>query len=276
MNVYFGENSRFRGKNAANMVWDPDSTTETVLGNPIFGGSQFVYVMNTAYDNGDRAALDRKLLNDNFNLTNGVGANATLNANVANFYRQIAWTCFPLTAKNFSMYNAAGVYEIPTEVRIKVRVEKPYAKYAAGDASIYEFSTEGLEPVKSDSLVTSAFDKMTVVPNPYYAFSSYELNATQNVVKIVNVPKNSVVSIFTTDGILVRRLKLDSKGIVDGQYGDNSGNINYDNTIDWDLRTSTGVMVASGVYYINVEAPNVGTKVLKLFAIMRAADVSNF
>jgi hypothetical protein len=275
MNVYFGENSRFRGKNAANMVWDPDSTTETVLGNPIFGGSQFVYVMNTAYDNGDRAALDRKLLNDNFNLTNGVGANATLNANVANFYRQIAWTCFPLTAKNFSMYNAAGVYEIPTEVRIKVRVEKPYAKYA-GDASIYEFSTEGLEPVKSDSLVTSAFDKMTVVPNPYYAFSSYELNATQNVVKIVNVPKNSVVSIFTTDGILVRRLKLDSKGIVDGQYGDNSGNINYDNTIDWDLRTSTGVMVASGVYYINVEAPNVGTKVLKLFAIMRAADVSNF
>jgi hypothetical protein len=133
-----------------------------------------------------------------------------------------------------------------------------------------------LEPVKSDSLVTSAFDKMTVVPNPYYAFSSYELNATQNVVKIVNVPKNSVVSIFTTDGILVRRLKLDSKGIVDGQYGDNSGNINYDNTIDWDLRTSTGVMVASGVYYINVEAPNVGTKVLKLFAIMRAADVSNF
>jgi hypothetical protein len=275
MNVYFGENSRFRGKNAANMVWDPDSTTETVLGNPLFGGSQFVYVMNTAYDNGDRAALDRKLLNDNFNLTNGVGANATLNASVANFYRQIAWTCFPLTAKNFSMYNAAGVYEIPTEVRIKVRVEKPYAKYE-GDASVYEFSTEGLEPVKSDSLATSAFDKMTAVPNPYYAFSSYELNATQNVVKIVNVPKNSVVSIFTTDGILVRRLKLDSKGIVDGQYGDNSGNINYDNTIDWDLRTSTGVMVASGVYYINVEAPNVGTKVLKLFAIMRAADVSNF
>ena len=281
MNVYFGENSRFRGKNAANMVWDPDTTTKTVLGNPLYGGSQFIYVMNTAYDNGNKVISDRNLLDANFNLMDGPVPlpNAidtrTLDKDVANFYRQIAWTCVPLTNKNFSLYNGTGVYEIPTEVRIMVRVEKPYTKYG-GDISVYEFSTNGLAPVKSDSLVSSAFDKMTIVPNPYYAFSAYELNATQNVVKIVNVPKNSTVSIFTTDGILVRRLKLDPKGIVDGQYGDNSGNINYDNTIDWDLRTSTGVMVASGVYYINVEAPDVGTKVLKLFAVMRSADVSNF
>ncbi|MCE2962524.1 MAG: hypothetical protein ACK5UE_02625 [Chitinophagales bacterium] len=275
MNVYFGENSRFRGKNAANMRWDPDTTTETVLGNPLYGGSQFIYIMNTPYDNENTAIQDAALLAANFNQFNGSGNARTLNPNVANFYRKIAWTCVPLTAKNFSLYNASGEYEIPTEVRIKIRVEKPYAKYQ-GDESVYEFSTEGLQPEKSDSLLSSAFDKMTVVPNPYYAFSSYELNATQNIVKIVNVPKNSIVSIFTTDGMLVRRLKLDPKGIVDGQYGDNSGNINYDNTIDWDLRTTTGVMVSSGVYYIHVEAPNLGSKVLKLFATMRAADVSNF
>jgi hypothetical protein len=275
MNVYFGENSRFRGKNAANMRWDPDSTTETVLGNPLYGGSQFIYIMNTPYDNENTATQDAALLTANFNQFNGSGTARALNPNVANFYRKIAWTCVPLTAKNFSLYNASGDYEIPTEVRIKIRVEKPYAKYQ-GDESVYEFSTEGLQPEKSDSLLSSAFDKMTVVPNPYYAFSSYELNATQNIVKIMNVPKNSIVSIFTTDGMLVRRLKLDPKGIVDGQYGGNSNGINFDNSIDWDLRTTTGVMVSSGVYYIHVEAPNLGSKVLKLFATMRAADVSNF
>lgn len=276
VNVYFGENSRFRGQNAANMRWDPDTTTETALGNPLYGGSQFIYIMNTPYDNENTAVSDAQFLNSNFATSfTGSGAGRTLNPTVANFYRKIAWTCFPLTAKNFSLYNSSGEYEIPTELRIKVRVEKPYSKYQ-GDESVYEFSTEGLQAVQSDSLLKSAFDKMTVVPNPYYAFSSYELNATQNIVKIVNVPKNSTVSIFTTDGMLVRKLKLDPKGISDGQYGEGSGGINYDNSIDWDLRTSSGVMIASGVYYIHVEAPNVGSKVLKLFATMRAADVSNF
>ena len=281
MNVYFGENSRFRGKNAANMVWDPDTTTQTVLGNPLYGGSQFIYVMNTPYDNGNQAIADRDLLDAKFNLRDGPApiGNAidmrTLDKDVANFYRKIAWTCFPLTASNYSMYNAAGQYNIPSDVRIKIRVDKPYTKYL-GDESVYEFSTDSLQPEESKSLRESAFEKTTVVPNPYYAFSSYEGNASQNIVKIINVPKNSVVSIFTTDGVLVRRMKLDPKGIVDGQNGENSGNINYDNSIDWDLRTTFGVLIASGVYYINVEAPGVGSKVLKLFATMRAADVSNF
>lgn len=275
MNVYFGENSRFRGKGAANMVWDPDTTTETVLGNPLYGGSQFIYVMNTAYDNGSRAEIDRNLLKANFNQFSGTGNSRTLNSTVSNFYRQIAWTCFPLTAKNFSLYNSSGVYEIPTELKIKIRVQKPYAKFS-GDESVYKFSTEGMQPIASDSLLKATMDKMTVVPNPYYAFSAYELSATQNVVKIVNVPKNSTVSIFTTDGVLVRKLKLDTRGTEDGYYGGNSESLNVDNTIDWDLRTSTGIMVSSGVYYINVESPTIGTKVLKLFAIMRAADVSNF
>jgi len=274
MNVYFGENSRFRGRNAANMFWDPDTSTTTPLGNALLGGSQFIYIMNTAYDE-SKVMADRDLLSANFNSFTGTGSNRILNSAVANFYRQIAWTCVPLLAANYSLYDKDGKFTIPNEVRIKVRVEKPYSKYL-GSESIYRFSTEGLQPSPSDSLLNSAFEKTTIVPNPYYAFSAYEVNATQNIVKIVNVPKNSTVSIFTTDGMLVRRLKLDPSGINDGFYGANVANINYDNSITWDLRTTSGVLVSSGIYYVNVEAPNVGTKVLKLFATMRAADVSNF
>ncbi len=280
MNVYFGENSRFRGKYAANMVWDPDSSTSTVLGNPLVGGSQFIYIMSTPYDDGDRAVQDRDLMSSVFNQFIGTGKTQTLNPVLADFYRNIAWTCIPLSVrgKDKEMYPTVGTeekYVIPSEVRIKVRVEKPYTKYI-DNVSVYEFNTQGLAPTASDSLRSKAFEKMTIVPNPYYAYSAYEGNATQNIIKIVNVPKNSTVTIFTTDGMLVRKLKLDDRDIIDEYYGDNSKNINIDNSIEWDLKTTSGVLVSSGVYYINIEAPGVGSKVLKLFATMRAADVSNF
>jgi hypothetical protein len=53
-------------------------------------------------------------------------------------------------------------------------------------------------------------------------------------------------------------------------------NANIDNTLTWDMKSNAGVLISSGVYYIHVEAPNLGTKVLKFFATMRSTDVSNF
>lgn len=274
MNVYFGENSRFRGKNAANMVWDPDSSLKTVLGNPIVGGSQFIYMMNTPYSDAS-AADDRDFLVANFNRTTGTGVNQLLDPNVAMFYRKIAWTCVPLMASGYSgLYNASGNYEIPTDVRIQIRVEKPYARYSAME-SVYEFSTEGMQSVEVDSLRKNAMDRAMIVPNPYYAYSAYEIDAAQNIVKIINVPKDSKVSIYTTDGMLVRKFQLEEESIR-GNIGSNNSEINYDNSITWDLRTTTGVLISSGTYYVNIESPELGNKILKLFAVMRSADVSNF
>jgi hypothetical protein len=42
------------------------------------------------------------------------------------------------------------------------------------------------------------------------------------------------------------------------------------------MKSNAGVLISSGVYYIHIEAPNIGTKVLKFFATMRSTDVSNF
>lgn len=272
MNISFGENSRFRGKGGANMMWDPDSLKQTVLGSPIYGGSQFIYIMNSEYDEG---AADQAILFNNFNITSGTGVNEVLSPNVAAVYRKIAWTCFPLLNSGFSFYDEAGNYRIPSDIRVKIRVQKPYARYN-GSESIYTFSTQGMAPTKNDSMAKTAFDRMTVVPNPYNAYSIYESGPTQNIVKIVNVPKNSTVSIFTTDGILVRKIKLDGVNSNATIYGSSNSEVNYDNSIVWDMRTSSGILISSGTYYINVESPQFGTKVLKLFATMRAADVSNF
>lgn len=272
VNIYFGENSRFRGKGGANMVWDPDSLKETVLGNPIYGGSQFIYVLNSPYDEGN---ADRPIFENNFNSTTSTGNNEILNTDVAKIYRKIAWTAFPLLNDKYSFYDANGKYRIPSDIRIKVRVQKPYAYYL-GQESIYMFNTQGLQPEKSDSLSKSVFDRMAIVPNPYNAYSVYETGPTNNQIKIVNVPSNSTISIFTTDGILVRKIKFSGADIATSYYGSSSADINYDNSIIWDLRTTSGILVASGTYYINVETPGVGSKVLKLFATMRSADVSNF
>jgi hypothetical protein len=42
------------------------------------------------------------------------------------------------------------------------------------------------------------------------------------------------------------------------------------------MRTAGGILIASGVYTVHVSSPTMGEKVMKLFATMRALDVSNF
>lgn len=287
VNVYFGENSRIQGKGGANMWWDPSDETITALSSPVLGGSHFVYITNTLYDGG---SADQQVLLANFNkdknnadvnlaTLNQLNNSTELNPKVAAVYKTFAWTFIPYLQKDSSMYSVNGDYRIPSDVRVKIRVQTPYSYYLDNDKLEYEFSTKGLAPTRNNKdLIRSAFDNMVIVPNPYNAYSVYEASVSQNTIKIVNVPKNAKISIFTTDGVLVRTLKQSLDENVDLFYGANQtdGERNLDNSVSWDLRTNSGVLVASGVYYINVESPEYGSKVLKLFATMRSADVSNF
>jgi len=88
-------------------------------------------------------------------------------------------------------------------------------------------------------------DQIEVFPNPAAASSS--------LVKIANIPTQSVVSIYTLDGKLVRQFQGEEK----------LGN-NQESTLDWDLRSATGNPVPSGIYLIHVQADDVGTRVMKL------------
>jgi hypothetical protein len=287
VNVYFGENSRNIGKGGANMWWDPTDKIVTDLGTPILGGSHFVYITNTLYDGGEKdqqvllTRFNKDKNNANINLTqlNTLNSNIELDSTVAKIYRSFIWTFVPHMKKDSSIYTSSGEYKIPSDVRIKLRMQKPFAFYLDNSKLEYQFSTKGLEATRGNKdMIRSAFDDMVIVPNPYNAYSVYESSITQNTIKIVNVPKNAKISIFTTDGVLVRTLKQSLDENTDLFYGANQGSRdrNLDNSISWDLRTNSGVLVASGVYYINVESPEYGSKVLKLFATMRSADVSNF
>ena len=140
--------------------------------------------------------------------------------------------------------------------------------YAKVDYPNYRFSTTGLAPTQltNEAQVDSVMDMINVVPNPYYAYSTYEglENGGQldNRVRITNLPAECVVSIYSLNGSLVKRLNKDSEGSA---------------SIDWDLKNQKGIPVASGAYVINVSVPSLGKeKNLKWFGVLRPIDLDTF
>ena len=132
----------------------------------------------------------------------------------------------------------------------------------------YRFSTTGIAPtvMTEESQIDSVMDLINVVPNPYYAFSSYEgiENGGQldTRVRITNLPEKCVISIYTINGSLVKQLNKDSEGTA---------------SIDWDLKNQKGIPIASGAYIINVSVPSLGKeKNLKWFGVLRPVDLDTF
>ncbi len=128
------------------------------------------------------------------------------------------------------------------------------------------FNTADLETKTSSA--TSAKDALSlinIVPNPYYAYSSYEhaaLDLTDGPVKITNLPAKCTISIYTLSGTLIRKIKKDD--------GDTKSSAN------WDLKNTANIPVASGLYIIYVDVPGVGSKTLKWFGVMRPQDLDSY
>jgi hypothetical protein len=111
--------------------------------------------------------------------------------------------------------------------------------------------------VASKDRQVDALSLINIVPNPYYAFSTYEKNRLDTKVKITNLPENCVIKIYNISGKLIRTFKKASP-------------LSY---IDWDLKNSQAIPIASGVYLIHVEVEGVGSTVIKFFGGMRQIDL---
>jgi hypothetical protein len=131
-----------------------------------------------------------------------------------------------------------------------------------GGRPLYNFSTVDLEPSFNNSNVAEdALDCIKIVPNPYYAYSSYETDKIDNRVRITCLPKTCTLKFYTINGTLVRTLKKDDDTIT---------------FLEWDLKNQARVPISSGVYIIHVDAPGVGETVLKWMGVMRPIDLDNF
>ncbi|MDR3046670.1 MAG: hypothetical protein LBU51_03525 [Bacteroidales bacterium] len=195
-------------------------------------------------------------------------------------FNNVMWTSIPM-----SLDRREDAW-LDNDATIKLRVSRPYLRYNSrwyqnpndapqnetlqnGGFPMYEFSTKNLAPVtNANYLVQSVLDEINVVPNPYYAFSTYETTTLENYVKIVNLPDNCDISIYTVNGILVKKFSKDTHGIT------------YQT---WDLKNDAGIPIAGGMYliYVKVRDPHdakkvVGERTLKFFCAMRPVDLNAF
>ena len=177
----------------------------------------------------------------------------------------------PTDANTFpdpSITSTNGVVLAPT-----LNGANPYYNFMSG---------ENVAPtLDNKDVAKNALSLINVVPNPYYAYSSYDKNTNLMWVKITNLPAKCTVSIYTMNGTLVRRYKRDAAPTITGEavglsQGTEAGSGNYDTSIDWDLKNSSNVPISSGVYLINVQAPGLGERTLKWFGVMRPISLDSY
>ena len=270
LNIFFGENSCYSSTvdsslTGRDMLFNP--TDLFAVGNPgtyynwVMGGQHFVYVTYIPYDGCESM---RK------NLTPELSPSPLIFKKFE--IKKIAWA---------GMLQLSGVQQmkslreglIPNDVVIKLRVTSPFdtwyndkdGKKKTGNPH-YQFKIENRQSQLLDQVqIANALDSIKAVPNPYYGFSQYETSQFSTTIKITNLPAKCTVTIYSLDGKFIRQYHRDE---VYEPY------MQIAPDLEWDLKNSKGIPVASGVYLFQVQAPGMGERTIKWFGIARQFDPS--
>ena len=282
LNIVFGEDSYLTANNGGDMIWNPTASSTNGF-NPfdnsiVFGGKHFVYVTGTRYDSCKEFVATIKRAQ-------------TQVQNLKTAYASMQWMGIPLLNPSLKLASLRdGIIpgaplpgEKFTKTRLRFRVDRPYTPYAAVDTNsgftvpgtavipgrasnpYYTFSTTKLAPTQAGDNVNRSklLDSIYAVPNPYYGYSGYEKTNSRfdTKVRIINLPAKATIYIYSLDGSLVRTLSKSDP------------NLSY---IDWDIRNSVGLPIASGMYLMNVKADGLGETVIKWFGALRPLDVTTY
>lgn len=303
LNIFFGESSLFSGDNASvlqggepiggDLLFNPSSEVvieDFVVRNPntsdielisdvramVVGGHHYIYVTRMEYD-GCESIYDR--------LKYAANGNSPSTNNKHKVLSSVTWTGIPIPTQMTSLENGL----IPNDLTVKLRVNNAYGmskRYDAnneracltdGDLPIYEFEFKGTEArqLATQEEYEGALSNVNVVPNPYYAYSSYETSQFTNVVKITNLPAKAVVTIYSIDGSFIKQYNRDEReAILSGTNRPTSTSQVYPD-LEWDMKNFKDIPVASGVYLIHISAPDYGEeRTIKWFGISRKFDPS--
>ena len=266
LNMMFGEDSWLIGENGRDMKWNPTANLVTNLYNMsfannqiLFGGKHYLYILCHHGDSPD----DCPAYDEGAWLYSQLSTGA--DPNKKNVYSDVIWTGIPMAKYN--------VPWLANDVKIRVRVMKPYAKsYSSlGDSAtveiknknlpMYSFNTKDIATeYGNNETAKSALDMINIVPNPYYAYSGYETSQLDNRVKITNLPEKCTISIYTVNGTLIRQFTKDETKT----------------SYDWDLKNYAGIPISGGIYLIHIKADGIGEKVIKWFGVLRPIDLNAF
>ena len=283
LNIFYGENSVYGDPNiddtptiGRDMAWNPNSQLiiPTPQGRPpgiydAFTGAQHtIYVTRTEYD---ECASLVELFEVDALITRVLRGLAT-----------ITWTGIPMPTQDLLSY---GDGVIPNDATVRLRVDNTFGRALAddegrfeptGDSPVYEFELNGKQAIPVDgTTIDEALDNVGVVPNPYYAVSSYEIQQNDTRVLITNVPAKSTITIYSFDGRFITQFRRDA---IRNPVNRPTASVNFSQegpNVVWDLTNNAGIPVSSGVYIFTIVDEETGAqKSIKWFGINRKFDPS--
>jgi hypothetical protein len=127
-------------------------------------------------------------------------------------------------------------------------------------ADMFSFTSTG--PSFSQSTAKQdALELINVFPNPYLGVNRFEQNRFQRKVTFSHLPENATIRIFNLAGILVRKLEKSDAS----QFA------------EWNMQNENGNPVASGIYVVNIEMPDLRvSKNLKLAVVVEETFLRRF
>ena len=118
-------------------------------------------------------------------------------------------------------------------------------------SDVFTLSAPGVST--NTDLAKDDVKKINVFPNPYYGTQLRETSRSQHYVTFNHLPSSAVIRIFDLSGVLVKTINHVSTS---GQFD------------TWNLQNESGYPVASGIYIIYIDMPDLGTtKILKLAVV---------
>jgi hypothetical protein len=250
LNMAFGENSWLNGSNGRDMLWNPTSELSTLLGEPTIGGGHFIYVFGINIDGSGMPGYDNgKWLHEKLSVENP--------SNYITAWKNCTWIMAPLLASDQTL--------LASDLRMQMRVNHPYQTqvYTGINDGLpaYRFTTNGIHTqYNQNQQAIAALDQIKIVPNPYYAYSTYETTVIDSRVKITNLPETCEINIFNMNGGLVKTIQKDNA-------------LTY---VDWTLKNYQEIPIASGLYIVHINVPGVGEKIIKWYGALRTVNTSNF
>jgi hypothetical protein len=208
-------------------TWDPDNTD--------VGGREYLLILRSDYDGDDEADA-------------GTGA---IDYTVEDFGDGSA---FDFLYAGWFAQRGTRVMDSGDALR--------YVFAVPADANdVFSFST--VQPRRENADVgKSAIEDIRVVPNPYYAYSVYEVDQFDRQVRFLGLPDMFTLRIFNLAGDMVRQLDQSYK---------TAGN----SWMSWNLLTDQGLPVASGVYIWYIET-EFGNKYGKMAIIQEVEQLNTY
>jgi hypothetical protein len=116
-----------------------------------------------------------------------------------------------------------------------------------------EFTFKAVAPSYALADAQLDVEKINVFPNPYYGFNIAELTTFNRYVTFNHLPQKAVIRVFSLAGVLVQTLEKDDAT----QFA------------TWNLQNQEGLPVASGVYIVYIDMPDISKSKMLKIALVR-------